>query len=66
MTPSLPVLRTDHHSDGQRVCVCVCVAGHTEALLEALSSSLLVGGATPFRERGEEAGALRRDLGGLA
>ncbi len=38
----------------------------TDALLEALSSSLLVGGATPLRERGEEAGALRRDLGGFA
>ena len=36
---------------------------HTEALLEALSSSLLVGGATPFLERGEEAGAFRRDFG---
>lgn len=38
----------------------------TDALLEALSSSLLVGGAAPLRERGEEAGALRRDLGGFA
>lgn len=37
----------------------------TEALLEALSSSLLVGGAAPFLERGEEAGALRRDFGGF-
>ena len=38
----------------------------TEALLEALSSSLLVGGAAPFRDRGDEAGALRRDFGGFA
>jgi len=37
----------------------------TEALLEALSSSALAGGAAPLRERGEEAGALRRALGGL-
>lgn len=37
----------------------------TEALLEPLSSSLLAGGAAPFRERGEDAGALRRDLGGF-
>ena len=46
------------------VCVCVCVV-LTEALVEALSSSLLVGGAAPLRERGDEAGALRLDLGGL-
>lgn len=38
----------------------------SEALLEALSSSLLVGGAAPFLERGEVAGALRRDFGGFA
>lgn len=37
----------------------------TEALEEAVSSSLLAGGAAPFRDRGEEAGALRRDLGGF-
>lgn len=37
----------------------------TEALLEPLSSSLLAGGAAPLRDRGEDAGALRRDLGGL-
>lgn len=37
----------------------------TEALLEPLSSSLLAGGAAPLRERGEDAGALRRDLGGF-
>lgn len=38
----------------------------SDALLEALSSSLLVGGAAPFLERGDEAGALRRDFGGFA
>lgn len=40
----------------------------SEALLEALSSSVVVvvGGATPLRCRGDEAGAaLRLDLGGL-
>ena len=41
------------------------IGGPTEALLDALSSSLLTGVAAPLRDRGEEAGALRRDLGGL-
>ena len=40
--------------------------GRTEALLEALSSSLLVGGAAPLRKRGEDTGALRRGFGGFA
>lgn len=43
----------------------VAVGRPTEALLDALSSSLLTGVAAPLRDRGEEAGALRRDLGGL-
>lgn len=39
----------------------------TEGLLELLSSSVaVVGGAGPLRDRGDEAGALRRDFGGLA
>lgn len=38
----------------------------TEALLEALSSSLLVGGTTPFLERGDEAGAFLLDFRGFA
>ena len=36
----------------------------TEALLDTLSSSV-AGGATPLRERGDEAGALRRDFRGF-
>lgn len=42
-----------------------CCCGFTEALLDALSSSLHGCGAAPLRDRGEDAGALRRDLGGL-
>lgn len=37
----------------------------SEAVLDALSSSLQGCGAAPLRDRGEVAGALRRDLIGL-
>lgn len=54
-------------------CLCVdvtinsiyCSWGFTDAVLDALSSSLHGWGVAPLRDRGEDAGALRRDLGGL-